>query len=221
MNSSLEQSIIAVSNDLNNLLCNLNPVYELNIKHGNIRTQCFRQVFIRHDKLYDLVEAIKDDDVGFVKNFLSYRHVARNITPSNLLLYLAIIAVSLKSQNVFTELCSNIVLELDVITKLLGKRSETFTKYLELLAYTVICSNDPAIYKSFFLNLSKCKEGLEAIRRASALSILTYHIYNYESHSSDICYKIMKYFINAMSSNECDTFINCVEFLHWLATCKK
>ena len=194
-------------------------------RHWQYNATSFSQMYNSYNKVYDLVEAIKDDDVELVLLILKYRVCDTNELPSQFLPDLLSLAAVLVSTKVFVAVCSTMKDELNRITQLDGSH-EYLNQYLQSVTKCVLQSNDATIYCSYFSMLESCNAGLEelfdeGIGGPDNLEYVMYYSYSHVlMNGNNSAYNVMrKYFDAEPTSNMLVAYVDTslhIDFLAWI-----
>lgn len=197
-------------------------------RHCQYDATSFSQLYNSYNKVDDLVEAIKDDDVELVLLILKYR-VYGTMLPRMLLSDLLSLAATLLSTKIFVAVCPMMKNEVNAICRV-DETFEYLDRYLQSVTKCVLKSNDAAIYRSFFSMLESCDSGLEglfyeSIRGPDNLGYVMYYSYSHVLMNGETCTKysaynvIREYFDEEPSSDMLSAYFNTslsIDFLAWM-----
>lgn len=183
------------------------------------------QLYTQHNKVRDLVDAIKADDVELVLFILSKRSVDEDQLQTNLIPYVLSLAAVYNSENVFVAVCPMIIPEIDNVSEVLDMTNELHT-YLTNVTTDVLRTNNAAMYEAFFSALSEANDGYtiglfnEAVGDPDYVDLEMYYAYAHVlMGESESAYKVLRKYIDVEPS---DSLIDGYEhtrsfdFLVWL-----
>lgn len=205
---------------------------------GNLGTTNRGNLFSQRNKVGELTEAIKRDDVDAVLFILSYRRTPYHLwlpveegendeyawetLPSYLLPRVLCVAAMHKSSNVFAAVCPMIVAEIDRIDDVCGGESTYVADYIDGVAYTALQTSDPVIYKSIFTSLPATDVGTDVIYQdvgSDHVHEMGYFSYLHKLKTGDSsAYDILRKYYNFRLGDDCRSlyFVDTMDIVQWL-----